>query len=106
MLHEASCSSFIGKLSKKAAQYSTALFFQDRFFVSTKTCYKCSNKNNNISLSNKEITCSNCGFKIQRDLQATLNLEKQLSLEYSDYKHIESVRPCNLQHNFIEVVYI
>ena len=92
---QASWSSFIIKLALKAKQKETRLHFQSTFFASTKTCYKCNHKNQSVQLSDRILTCpnTNCNFKIQRDLQASLNLEKQLSLEYSDYRHRESIRP-------------
>jgi putative transposase len=106
---QASWSSFLIKLAQKAKQKETRLHFQPTFFASTKTCYKCNKKNLSVQLSDRLLTCPNpdCNFKIQRDLQASLNLEKQLSLEYSDYRHRESVRPkqinFDLSGKFVEV---
>jgi putative transposase len=106
---QASWSSFLIKLAQKAKQKETNLHFQSTFFASTKTCYKCNYKNPSVQLSDRILTCSNpnCNFKIQRDLQASLNLEKQLSLEYSDYRHREIVRPkqinFDLSGKFVEV---
>lgn len=106
---QASWSSFLIKLAQKAKQKETTLHFQSTFFASTKTCYKCNHKNLSVQLSDRILTCPNpdCNFKIQRDLQASLNLEKQLSLEYSDYRHRESVRPkqinFDLSGKFVEV---
>jgi putative transposase len=106
---QASWSSLLIKLVWKAKQKETRLHFQSTFFASTKTCYKCNHKNPSVKLSDRILTCpnTNCNFKIQRDLQASLNLEKQLSLEYSDYRHRESVRPkqinFDLSGKFVEV---
>jgi putative transposase len=106
---QASWSSFIIKLTQKAKLKETRLHFQSTFFASTKSCYKCNHKNPSVQLSDRILTCpnTNCNFKIQRDLQASLNLEKQLSLEYSDYRHRESVRPkqinFDLSGKFVEV---
>ncbi len=94
---QASWSSFLIKLSQKAKHKETRLHYQPTFFASTKTCYKCNHKNPSVQLSDRILTCTNpnCNFKIQRDLQASLNLEKQLSLEYSDYRHRESKTKTN-----------
>jgi putative transposase len=106
---QASWSSFIIKLTQKAKLKETRLHFQSTFFASTKSCYKCNHKNPSVQLSDRILTCpnTNCNFTIQRDLQASLNLEKQLSLEYSDYRHRESVRPkqinFDLSGKFVEV---
>jgi putative transposase len=115
VIAQASWSSFITKLTQKAEQYNTKLHFQSTYFASTKTCYKCGHKNTSVKLSDRMLICPNCKFSIQRDLQAGLNLEKQLSLEYSDYKHREIVRPSQVSFNLCgrfdevftnEVVYV
>jgi putative transposase len=115
VIAQASWSSFITKLTQKAEEYNTKLHFQSTYFASTKTCYVCNYKNQSVKLSDRILTCPNCAFSIQRDLQAGLNLEKQLSLEYSDYKHREIVRPSQVSFNLCgkfyevftnEVVYI
>lgn len=110
-IHQISWSSFITKLTQKAEQYNTKLFFQDKFFASTKACYSCEYKNKDITLKDRILICPKCNFTIQRDLQSALNLEKQItkniSLEYSDYKHREYVRPSQVSFNlfgkFVEV---
>ncbi|MGL5965059.1 MAG: RNA-guided endonuclease InsQ/TnpB family protein [Fusobacteriaceae bacterium] len=108
VIGQASWSSFITKLIQKAEQYNTKLHFQSTYFASTKTCYKCSFTNSSVKLSDRILTCPCCDFTISRDLQAGLNLEKQLSLEYSDYKHREIVRPSQVSFSlcgkFVEVL--
>jgi putative transposase len=106
-IHQISWSGFLKKLSQKAEEYNTKLHFQDRFYASTKTCYICDFKNKNITLQDRTLVCPKCQFSIQRDLQSALNLEKQISLEYSDYRHREIVRPAqvnfDLAGKFVEV---
>lgn len=106
-IHQISWSSFINKLTQKAQEYNTKLYFQDRFYASTKTCYICNFKNTEITLKDRTLVCPQCQFTIQRDLQSALNLEKQISLEYSDYRHREIVRPVQVKFDlagkFVEV---
>lgn len=96
---QASWSNFIIKLTQKAEAYNTTLHFQSPFFASTKTCYMCGYKNQSVKLSDRVLVCPNCQFSIHRDLQAGLNLEKQLSLEYCDYRHREIIRPVKITFN-------
>lgn len=55
------------------------------------------NKTIGCSSGDREYVC-NCGLKIDRDLNASLNLKnfKNKSLESSDYEHGENVRPLEL----------
>lgn len=47
------------------------------FFPSSKKCNVCDYKNTKLKLSQRTWTCSNCGTKHDRDLNAALNIEKQ-----------------------------
>ena len=46
----------------------------DRYFPSSKTCYKCGNIKKDLKLSDRIYICSECGNEIDRDYQASLNL--------------------------------
>ncbi|WP_027400221.1 RNA-guided endonuclease InsQ/TnpB family protein [Anaerovorax odorimutans] len=48
----------------------------DRYFPSSKTCSECGYINKNLKLSDRIYICPECGNKIDRDYQASLNLEK------------------------------
>lgn len=99
VIGQASWSSFILKLQSKAKEYETELLFQDSFFASTKTCYRCGFKNNAITLKDRIFICPNCNYEQQRDLNAALNLEK-ISSVFGDYKHREEIRPMKVIFNF------
>lgn len=47
----------------------------DRYFASSKTCYHCGNKKEDLTLNDRTYTCEACGFSIDRDLNAALNLK-------------------------------
>lgn len=47
----------------------------DRFYPSSKLCSNCGNIKNDLTLSDRVYKCEHCGFEIDRDLNASLNLE-------------------------------
>ena len=49
----------------------------DRYFPSSKTCSNCGNVKDNLTLSNRSYQCHSCGFTIDRDLNAALNLRNK-----------------------------
>lgn len=99
-IHTTSWSSFLTKLEQKAEQYGTNLHYQSRWFASSKTCYKCGYINKKLTLADRYLDCYNCHFKIDRDLQASLNLEQKISAEYVDYRRGEEIRPTKLSFDF------
>ena len=48
----------------------------DRFHPSSKLCSVCGHKNEELKLSDREWTCSQCGTRHDRDVNAARNLEK------------------------------
>ena len=46
----------------------------DRFYPSSKTCSCCGAINKRLTLSDRTFICPECGFTIDRDYQAALNL--------------------------------
>lgn len=65
---------FRTKLADKCREYSIELRVVDRWYPSSKTCHNCGCIKNNLKLSERVYKCSECGFKIDRDLNAALNL--------------------------------
>ena len=49
----------------------------DRYFPSSKTCSNCGNVKETLSLSDRSYQCHSCGFTIDRDLNAALNLRSK-----------------------------
>jgi putative transposase len=69
-----SFSEFVAILS-----YKTNVHKIDRFYPSSKTCSNCGEINNNINsdlknLSDRKFKCLHCGFEIDRDLNASINI--------------------------------
>ena len=49
----------------------------DRYFPSSKTCSNCGNINAELTLGDRTYHCPSCGYTINRDLNAALNLLKE-----------------------------
>ena len=67
---------FRRQLEYKSTLRGRVLYVADRFFPSSKTCSCCGDKKEDLSLKDRVFNCSDCGLKIDRDLNAALNLEK------------------------------
>ena len=70
---------FIEKLKFKCYENSIQLRQVDRFYPSSKTCNCCGNIKKDLKLSDRIFECS-CGLKIDRDLNASINLKN--AIEY------------------------
>jgi len=69
---------FRRQLVYKGAWYSCEIFFADRFYPSTKRCSQCGQVKPVMGLGEREYQCEHCGFVIDRDLNAAINLEQLL----------------------------
>ena len=65
---------FRRQLEYKCGWYGSELVIVSRKFPSSKMCSRCGHKKKELSLSKREYTCEQCGLKIDRDLNAALNL--------------------------------
>ena len=65
---------FRRQLEYKCIWYGSELVIASRTFPSSKRCSACGHKKNELSLSEREYECEECGLKIDRDLNAALNL--------------------------------
>ena len=59
----------------KCQLYGSRLIIANRFYASSKICSCCGNKKKLLSLSERTYRCDNCGKVIDRDLNASINLE-------------------------------
>lgn len=62
----------------KGELYGSEVRFVGRFYPSSKTCSGCGVVKAKLSLSERVFECSSCGVKLDRDLNAALNIEKQV----------------------------
>ena len=65
---------FRKRLSQKCKEYAIELRIVDRFFASSKTCSFCGKKNKDLKLSDRMFICPHCGYEVDRDLNAAINL--------------------------------
>jgi putative transposase len=70
---------FRRQLTYKCELYGSELVVVDRWFPSSKTCSRCHAKKETLSLSERVFHCDHCGLEIDRDLNASINLEKAVS---------------------------
>jgi len=58
----------------KAKLRNCIVVIADRFFPSSKTCSNCGEVKKNLTLKDRIYSCDFCGFEIDRDLNAAINL--------------------------------
>jgi len=77
------------QLEYKSKQKGNELFINDRWFASSKTCCNCGNKKKNLTLSDRTYYCDECNLKIDRDLNASINLHNQLGGVHPEVTPVE-----------------
>lgn len=65
------------QLEYKSNWYGRELIFVDRWFPSSKKCSNCGEINKDLNLSDRIFKCKECDFEIDRDLNASLNIEAE-----------------------------
>ena len=65
---------FRRQLEYKCTWYGSELHVAPRTFPSSKRCSVCGHKKKELSLSEREYNCEECGLRVDRDLNAALNL--------------------------------
>lgn len=65
---------FRRQLEYKAEMYGREIRVIGRFLPTTKTCSNCGCKKDFIALSERVYSCDHCGFEIDRDLNAAINI--------------------------------
>ena len=73
-ISDTSWSSFVSKLEYKVAENQGYLVKIDRFYPSSKTCSNCGCVKESLKLSERTYKCNECGFTIDRDLNASINI--------------------------------
>jgi putative transposase len=94
---DASWSKFVKLLTYKAEWNDKKIVKIDRFFPSSKTCNCCGYINQNLKLDMREWTCPSCNSKLDRDLNASINIlnegYKQISSGTDDYRRGDNISP-------------
>ena len=73
---------FRSRLECKAKEYQRVVSLADRFYPSSKTCSKCGAIKEDLTLKDRTYICPKCGFTIDRDLNAAINLKNSLKSDY------------------------
>lgn len=73
-ISDVSWSEFVRQLEYKGEWYGKNVIKIDRWYASSKTCSNCGNKVNQLDLSIREWTCSNCHVLLDRDINAAKNI--------------------------------
>jgi len=73
-IQQASMSMFLTLLDAKAEKYGIEVIKADRYFPSSKLCSHCGQIKKYLKLSDRVYKCSECGFELDRDLNAAINL--------------------------------
>ena len=87
-ISDAGWGEFRRQLSYKTVWYGSKMLKADRYFPSSKMCSVCGHVKKHLSLSEHVYECENCGSKIDRHLNAAINL-KRLAVSST-----ESVNAC------------
>lgn len=70
------------QLEYKTKMYGSELVLADRWFPSSKTCFNCKQVLDKLPLSQRIFECS-CGWKCDRDLNASYNLVRVVNPEFT-----------------------
>ena len=74
VISDVSWSSFITKLDYKITENQSKIVKIDPFYPSSKTCSNCGSVKKELKLSERTYYCEECGFTIDRDLNASINI--------------------------------
>lgn len=61
-------------ITYKAARRCIPVILANSFYPSSKTCHNCGCVKRNLSLSERTFTCEECGYSVDRDINAAMNL--------------------------------
>lgn len=74
-INEAKFFEFRRQLEYKCLWYGVDLIIANRWYPSSKTCSNCGCIKDKLSLSERTYVCEHCGYTIDRDLNAAINLK-------------------------------
>ena len=76
-IQELGLSEMVRQIIYKSEWYGREVVFVDRWFPSSKKCSCCGNIKKDLKLSDREYVCENCGLVIDRDENASINIEEE-----------------------------
>lgn len=78
-IQEQGFAEFIRQMQYKCEWNGIEFIQADRFYPSSKTCSRCGNVKTNLRLKDRVYVCDECGFTIDRDYNAAVNLSRYVS---------------------------
>ena len=75
-IQDAAWGEFVRQLTYKSEWYGKNVLFIGRFEPSSKLCHKCGYINNELTLSDREWICPQCGEHHDRDVNAAINIRE------------------------------
>ena len=73
-ISDVSWSSFVSILEYKCLWYNKNFYKVPTFYASSKTCNNCGYKKEGLKLSERVYNCDKCGYSVQRDIGAAINI--------------------------------
>ena len=92
-ISDAGMSGFLAKLEYKCIWYGAEYVKADRWYPSSKLCSQCGWKNGDLTLSDREWRCGDCGALNGRDANAAVNLANWPGSSFPVSGRGECVRP-------------
>ena len=90
---------FRRQLDYKQVIFGSDLFVADRRFPSTKACSNCGCVKEKMLLKDRTYVCEHCGFVIDRDFNAAINLENLARVNFHLPKVLREVKPVDCREN-------
>ena len=76
-INDASFGMLVAMLTYKAEWNGKQVVKVGRFYPSSKTCHCCGYVNKELTLKDREWVCPQCGTKLDRDVNAAINILKE-----------------------------
>jgi len=73
-ISDASWSTFVNIIEYKSLWYNREFYKVPTFYASSKTCNICGHKKEDLKLYERIYNCDRCGYSIQRDIGAAINI--------------------------------
>ena len=92
---------FKRQLTYKSEWYANRIDVINQWYPSSKKCSNCGHKKEKLALSDRLYVCDECGFEIDRDLNASINLElapesvivEKIGWVTSELTSVDSIKP-------------
>ena len=81
----------------KTKEYSSEVLFADKYYPSSKMCSYCGSMKQDLALNERTFVCPMCGQRIDRDLNAAINLKKIVGRVTSEFKPLDLEFLCDLK---------